>query len=244
MDIITAMHSASVCRWRLDILNYTCTIRIVPSHQVVKTVMMHLRTRPTITKCKILRCRNSCSAGAIETTSACACWGSPAHGFERIEMIRWRRHGCRHPLHRWLRRRCQASGRIVALCSDGERPAGRHHPAAEPCSRCARHSLPRWLRRRCQASGRIVAFCSDGERPAGRRHPAAEPCLSCTGQGPCVPTAAQQSDNKRLTSADSAAEHNGTSSHERCRAVLSGHKCRGSRPYRSTDEALGCANIK
>ena len=200
LEIITAMHSASVCRWRLDILNYTCTIRIVPSHQVVKTVMMHLRTRPTITKCKILRCRNSCRAGAIETTSVCACWGSPAHGFERIEMIRWRRHGCRHPLPRWLRRRCQASGRIVALCSDGERPAGRHHPAAEPC-------------------------------------------LSCTGHGPCVPTAAQQSDNKRLTSADSAAEHNGTSSHERCRAVLSGHKCWRSRPYRSTDEALGCAKI-
>ena len=43
LEIITAMHSASVCRWRLDILNYTCTIRIVPSHQVVKTVMMHLR---------------------------------------------------------------------------------------------------------------------------------------------------------------------------------------------------------
>ena len=80
------MHS--VCRWRLDILNYTCTIRIVPSHQVVKTVMMHLRTRPTITKCKILRCRNSCRAGAIETTSVCACWGSPAHGFEKNEMIR------------------------------------------------------------------------------------------------------------------------------------------------------------
>ena len=70
LEIITAMHSASVCRWRLDILNYTCTIRIVPSHQVVKTVMMHLRKRPTITKCKnILRCRNSCSAGAIETSS-------------------------------------------------------------------------------------------------------------------------------------------------------------------------------
>ena len=93
------------------------------------------------------------------------------------------------------------------------------------------------------ARRRVVALCSDGERPAGRHHPAAEPCLSCTGHGPCVPTAAQQSDNKRLTSADSAAEHNGTSSHERCRAVLSGHKCRGSRPYRSTDEALGCALI-